>query len=139
MRIDLFIAAFALGVGTLPAFSEEAAPKPTAVDAIKRLQLQRIDYPPELYASMIYSVDIAPGGLVARHTHPGVEMGYVLEGEGMLQVEGQPELLMKLGVTYKVPPGVPHSGKNTGSGTLKIAATFVVEKDKPLATPAPLP
>ncbi len=72
MRLHLFIAAFALGVSTLPAFSEEAAPKPTAVDAIKRLQLQRIDYPPELYASMIYSVDIAPGGLVARHTHPGV-------------------------------------------------------------------
>ena len=126
---------FVAGSGALA----QEAPKPTAVEIIKRLQLQRVDYPADAYASMIYSVEVIPGGLIARHTHPGVEMGYVLEGEGVLQVEGQAEVAMKPGVTYKVPPGVPHAGKNNGAAPLKIAATYVVEKDKPLATPAPLP
>ena len=121
------------------ATAQEAAPKPTAVDAIKRLQLLRMEYPTEAYASMIFTIDVVPGGIVARHTHPGIEMGYVLEGEGTLQVDGQPELMMKPGTPYKVPPATPHSGKNTGDKPLKIIATFVVEKDKPLATPAPLP
>ena len=119
--------------------AQDAAPKPTAVDAIKRLQLLRMDYPADAYASLIFTIDVVPGGIVARHTHPGIEMGYVLEGEGTLQVEGQAELAMKPGTPYKVPPGTPHSGKNTGDKPLKIIATFVVEKDKPLATPAPLP
>ena len=123
----------------LPALAQDAGPKPTAVETIKRLQLQRVEYPADLYASMIFSVEVIPGGLIPRHTHPGVEMGYVLEGEGTLLVEGQPELIMKPGVSYKVPPGLPHSGKNTGDKVLKIAATYVVEKDKPLASPAPLP
>ena len=140
MRIAaFFIAGLSLVAAALPAMAQDAAPKPTAVETIKRLQLQRVDYPAALYASMIFSVEVIPGGLIPRHTHPGVEMGYVLEGEGTLLVEGQPELVMKPGVSYKVPPGLPHSGKNTGDKPLRIAATYVVEKDKPLASPAPLP
>lgn len=92
-------------------------------------------FPPEKYATFIYMVTVAPGGVVALHTHPGIEMGYTLEGEAVLSVDGQPDLIMKPGVPYSVPPGVPHMVKNTGASTIRIVATFVVEKDKPLATP----
>ncbi|MBL8588084.1 MAG: cupin domain-containing protein, partial [Methylobacteriaceae bacterium] len=59
------------------------------------------------------------------------------EGEATFQVEGQPELVMKPGTTYSVPPGAIHGAKNTGDKPIRIVATFVVEKDKPLASPAP--
>ena len=80
---------------------------------------------------------IAAGGLVARHVHPGIEMGYVVEGTAVLMVEGRPEQALKPGDSYSVPPGAAHSAKNTGTVPLKIIATFVVEKAKPLATAAP--
>jgi quercetin dioxygenase-like cupin family protein len=94
-------------------------------------------FPPDKYATFIYMVVVQPGGVVARHTHPGIEMGYTLEGDAVLSVEGQPDLKMTPGVTYSVPPGAIHGAKNTGDKPIKIVATFVVEKDKPLATPAP--
>ena len=38
-------------------------------------------------------------------------------------------------LSQMVPPGVPHGGKG-GPATSRIAATYSVEKDKPLASPA---
>ena len=131
------LAAITLAIAS--ASAEDAAPKPTAVEIIKRLQLQRIDFPANTYATMIYMVEIAPGGIVPRHTHPGVEMSYVQEGQGTLLIEGQPEIALKAGGSFMVPPGTPHSAKNTGGAAMKLVVTYVVEKDKPLATLAPLP
>ena len=118
--------------------AEDAAPKPTAVEIIKRLQLQRIEFPTDKYATMIYMVEIAPGAVIPRHTHPGVEMTYVQDGEGTLLIEGQPEIVLKPGSSFTVPPVTPHSAKNTGAAALRVVVTYVVEKDKPLATAAPL-
>ncbi|MBK9081985.1 MAG: cupin domain-containing protein [Rhizobiales bacterium] len=111
-----------------------AAQQPTA---IQRIELAKQMFPPDRFATFIYMVVVQPGGIVARHTHPGIEMGYTLEGDAVLSVEGQPDLKMTPGVTYSVPPGAIHGAKNTGDKPIKIVATFVVEKDKPLATPAP--
>ena len=122
------VAAFAQAA---PALSAAPAPPP----AVQRQKLVEQMFPPDKYATFIYMVTVAPGGVVALHTHPGIEMGYTLDGEAVLSVDGQPDLIMKAGVPYSVPPGVPHSAKNTSASTVKIVATFVVEKDKPLATP----
>jgi len=131
MRLALAaLAALAAGGLTQPA----AAQQPTA---IQRIELAKQMFPPDKYATFIYMVVVQPGGVVARHTHPGIEMGYTLEGDAVLSVEGQPDLKMTPGVTYSVPPGAIHGAKNTGDKPIKIVATFVVEKDKPLATPAP--
>ena len=113
-----------------------AAQAQQPADAVKRTPLQKIEFPEDKHATILVLVEIAPGGIVARHTHPGVEMGYVTEGEGVLSVEGQPDLALKPGVSYAVPAGVPHMAK-AGDKPQKIVAAFSVEKDKPLATPAP--
>ena len=105
-------------------------------DAVKRTPLQKVEFPGDRHATLIVLVEIAPNGVVARHTHPGIEMGYVVEGEGVLTVEGQGDQPLKPGGSYQVPPGVPHSARN-GDKPQKIIATFAVEKDKPLASPAP--
>ena len=135
------LAAAALAGLAAPAFAQTAAPAPAPAQppAFKRIELVKQMFPPEKYATWMYMVVVEPGGVVPRHTHPGIEMGYMMEGEATLKVDGQPDLQMKAESTYNVPPGVPHEARNAGNRPAKIIATFVVEKDKPLASPAPKP
>jgi quercetin dioxygenase-like cupin family protein len=81
--------------------------------------------------------EFAPGVAAGRHTHPGEELGYVLEGQLELRIDGQPPRVVKAGESFFIPAGVIHDGTNTGSGTAKVFATYIVEKGKPVATPAP--
>ena len=87
--------------------------------------------------AIIARVEIAPGATVGRHTHPGEEISYILEGEGEILMEGQAPLKVKAGDGFVVPGGTKHDARNTGSQPLKLVAVYVVEKGKPLATPAP--
>jgi quercetin dioxygenase-like cupin family protein len=77
-----------------------------------------------------------PGVAAGRHTHPGEELGYVLEGQLELRIDGQASRIVKAGEVFFVPAGLVHDGVNTGSGKAKVLATYVVEKGKPVATPA---
>jgi quercetin dioxygenase-like cupin family protein len=80
--------------------------------------------------------EFTPGASAGKHTHPGEELGYVLEGTLELQVAGEPPRTLKAGEAFFVPAGVVHDGKNVGSGPAKVLATYVVEKGKPVASPA---
>jgi quercetin dioxygenase-like cupin family protein len=114
------------------------APQPAPAQqaqTIKRTPLQKFDVPGTSYETVIGIAEIAANVNVGRHTHPGPESGYLLEGEFTLLVEGQPPLLLKAGDSYKVPPGAIHDARSGDKGA-KVIATYVVEKGKPLATPA---
>ena len=80
--------------------------------------------------------EFVPGGVAGKHTHPGEEFGYVVEGTLQLEITGQPPRTVKAGESFYVPAGVVHDGKNIGSGPAKVLATYVVEKGKPVASPA---
>src|SRR5689334_4170404 len=80
--------------------------------------------------------EFAPGVAAGKHTHPGEELGYVLEGTLQLEVAGQPPRTLKAGDAFFIPSGTVHDGKNIGSGPAKVLATYVVEKGKPVASPA---
>jgi quercetin dioxygenase-like cupin family protein len=103
---------------------------------LKRTILQKTEFPGDKYATILVAVEIEPGFTVARHTHPGVESAYVMDGELALFVKGQPDRKVKAGEGFQIPPEVPHGGK-TGDKPAKLVVTYVVEKDKPLASPAP--
>ena len=113
----------------LPAAAQQSA-------TIKRTPLQKFDIPGTNYETIIGMAEIVPNVNIRRHTHPGPESGYMLEGEFVLYVEGQPEKTVKAGESYQVPPGAIHDAK-TGSNGAKVVATYVVEKGKLLASPAP--
>ena len=102
---------------------------------IKRTPLQKFDVPGTNYETVIGIAEIAPNVSVGRHTHPGPESGYLLEGDFTLLVEGQGPLALKAGDSYKVPPGAVHDARAGAKGA-KVIATYVVEKGKPLASPA---
>ena len=48
--------------------------------AIKRTVLRSIDYPAG-YTTVTVIVEIAPGTCSGRHTHPGIDSGYVIQGD----------------------------------------------------------
>ena len=77
-------------------------------------------------------VDFDRGAAFGKHTHPGEEIIYVLEGSLEYQVEGKPPMTLKAGDVLLIPAGTIHAAKNLGSGTAKELATYVVEKGKPL-------
>jgi quercetin dioxygenase-like cupin family protein len=101
---------------------------------IKRTPLQKFDVPGTSYETVIGIAEIGPNAMVGKHTHFGVESGYMLEGEITLLIEGQPPKVVKAGESYMIPAGVPHDGKSGPNGG-KVIATYVVEKGKPFATP----
>jgi quercetin dioxygenase-like cupin family protein len=80
--------------------------------------------------------EIAPKMLAARHTHPGVEISYVLSGECDFNIEGIGIKHMKAGDSFRLESGVKHSVQN-GAGTTKILAVYTIPKGAQLATPAP--
>ena len=86
---------------------------------------------------MLVEATIEPGVTVARHTHPGIESAYVLEGGFELPIQGQPTRMIKPGDGFQIPPETPHAGGKPGDAKSRILITYVVEKGKPLASPAP--
>lgn len=104
---------------------------------IKRTIVKRQDVSVPNREAVVAKVEIAPGAFVGRHTHPGEEISYVMEGEGEVLIEGQPPLKIKPGDAFIVPSGAKHDAHNTGSVPIRLAAVYLVEKGKPMATPAP--
>jgi len=104
---------------------------------IQRTILQRKDISVPGREAVIARVEIAPGAFAGRHTHPGEEISYILEGEGEILVEGQPTLKVKAGDSFIIPNGAKHDAHNTGTQPLRLAGIYIVDKNQPLATPAP--
>ncbi len=102
---------------------------------LKRTIITRTDGPMDGYETVDVRVDLDAGTVVPRHTHPGIESSYVVEGQLELSVDGVGTRTFKAGDGFQVPPRVPHSGKNGDKPTV-LAVTYVVEKGKPLASPA---
>ncbi len=105
--------------------------------AIKRTVVNRGDVSVAGREAVIANIEIVPGGSAGRHTHPGDEISYVLSGEGEILMEGKPALPIKTGDGFVIPGGTKHDAHNTGTQTLRLIGVYVVEKGKPLATPAP--
>lgn len=107
-----------------------------ATSGLKRKILAQTDGPMPGYVTIIAEVEIEPGVVVARHTHPGIESGYVVEGSIELPIEGQPTRMLKAGDGFQVPTGTPHAGGKPSETRVKVTSTYIVEKGKPLASPA---
>ena len=97
------------------------------------LQTQEFNVPGRI--AIQARVEIEPGIEGGKHTHPGLEMAYVIEGQLEVKVDGQPTRTYKADEAFSVAEGVAHAATNTGTVTTKLLATYLVEVGKPLATP----
>src|SRR3954451_18881604 len=95
---------------------------------IQRTVVKRADVSVAGREAVIARVELAPGAAAGRHTHPGDEISYVLEGQGEILMEGQPPLKVKAGDGFVVPGGVKHDARNDGTQALKLVGVYVVEK-----------
>jgi quercetin dioxygenase-like cupin family protein len=102
---------------------------------LRRILLKRTDGPTAGFETLEMRVEFDPGVAVPRHTHPGVESGYVVEGGVELTVDGESPIALGAGDAFQVPTARPHSARNGAAKTV-LADTYVVEKGKPLASPA---
>jgi quercetin dioxygenase-like cupin family protein len=100
----------------------------------KRTELQRHDLSAPGREVIQVRVDFDPGYAAPRHTHPGEEIIYVLEGTLEYEIEGQPRARVKPGDVLFVPAGVVHTAKNVGITKGAELATYVVQKGKTLIT-----
>jgi quercetin dioxygenase-like cupin family protein len=107
------------------------APPPVA-----RQILQKVELEGDKHATTLAEVKVVAGGVVPRHTHDGVEIGYILQGEGQLMVEGRPTVTVGPGASFQIPEGLVHSLQN-GPAPMVLVVAYVTEKDKPLSKPAP--
>lgn len=102
----------------------------------KRTVLEQIDVPGSAYTTIVAITEIEPNARIERHIHPGTEITYVLEGGGDMFVEGRAVMHVRPGDHWQVPAGTPHYLQN-GPNHTRLLVTYVLEKGKPLATPAP--
>jgi quercetin dioxygenase-like cupin family protein len=132
MRTSQIMAVAALFVGIGLALR----PATAQVPGTRRTELQRHDLSAPGREVIQVRVDFDPGYVAPRHTHPGEEIIYVLEGTLEYQIDGKP-VTVKSGDVLFVPAGTVHSVKNIGSDNGAELATYVVEKGKPLIVPVP--
>ncbi len=116
--------------------SAQGAQPATSTPGVNRKILSQMDGPAPGYVTITAIAEIAAGAKVARHTHPGIEASYVLEGSFDLPIEGKGTISLKPGDSFQVPPNTPHAGGEPSKMDFKVFATYIVEKGKPLASPA---
>jgi quercetin dioxygenase-like cupin family protein len=100
----------------------------------RRIDLQRHDLSVTGREVVQTIVELAPGTTAPKHTHPGEEIIYVLEGMWEYAVEGKPPVILKVGDVLFIPAGTVHSARILGTGRAAELATYIVEKGKPLIT-----
>ena len=127
MTTTRIIAAALLIVGSGLVLNLAQAQQP----GIKRTDLQRHDLSVPGREVVQVRVELAPGVSFPKHTHPGEEIIYVLEGTWEYTVEGKPPVTLKAGDVLFIPAGTIHAAKNVGSGNAAELATYVLEKGKP--------
>jgi quercetin dioxygenase-like cupin family protein len=109
---------------------------PATTPGVKRTILSQSDGPSPGYVTLQVAIEIEAGVMIGRHTHPGIESAYILEGGLDVPIEGQPTRGYKPGEGFVVPPNTPHAGGKNGDKLTRIVSTYIVEKGKPLASPA---
>ena len=132
MKRILALCAVAVGLSGMSIASAQQPP----ASGIKRTLVHKADVSVPNREAIVARVEVEPGVMAGRHSHDGEEISYVLEGEGELLIDGEAPRKLKAGDAFVIPAGKVHDAKNTGSGPFKLVGVFVVEKGKPLATPA---
>ena len=85
-----------------------AAPPSFSEIPLLRTELVGIDK----YELIVSRLETTPGWSHGRHYHDGHEIVYVLEGNGALVVEGEPEQRLQPGMVAYIAPGKIHAGRN---------------------------
>ena len=102
---------------------------------IQRTIVIRADVSPPGREAIVARVELPAGATSGRHTHPGEEISYVIEGEIEVTLDGLAPCTRKAGEAFIIPAGAVHNARAIGSHPVVLSGVYVIEKGKPLATP----
>ena len=137
MRRTTIILGLTLAVGiTLGAFGERFLSAQQS--GIKRTELLKSAIAGmEGKEAIMYVAELPPGAAAGKHTHPGEEFAYILDGTLTLEPQGQAPKTYKAGEVFHNPAKVVHDAKNTSTtGPTKVLVFLIAEQGQPLASPA---
>src|SRR5262245_30938810 len=128
-----WIAVVAVALTTLEVRAQQ--PPAAAQTGFKRIPVQQGDLSAAGREVVQAIAEIQPGSESGKHTHPGEEVAYVLEGTLSVEFQGKPAMTKKAGEGFIIPAGTVHNARNTSKAPAKVLATYIIEKGKPVATP----
>lgn len=70
--------------------------------------------------------ELAPGGWLGLHRHAPAEIYYVLEGRGIVTLDGV-EHEVSAGSAVFIPGNVEHGSRNTGDAPLRVLYAFAAD------------
>ncbi len=120
MRRGFVSCAVCTALATVAAWDKADAQTPPG---FTRKILQKTAYPGNKYVCVLMEIEIQPNAIVPRHTHPGIESGYVVSGSSTLAAQGQPDRIVKAGDGFQILPGVPHGVRNGPEASRVVATT----------------
>lgn len=78
--------------------------------------------------------ELPPGKESGKHTQSGTEVGYVLEGSMIFELQGKPPVTLKSGDSFQTGPRQVHNVKNaSATAPAKAVVFYIVDKGKSLA------
>ncbi len=84
---------------------------------------------------MVQVETLIPAGVESGwHIHPGEEVGYIVEGQVEMMVQGRATVVLQPGQGFLIPPRVPHNARDLGPETGRMLSTYLVETGQPIAT-----
>jgi quercetin dioxygenase-like cupin family protein len=134
--VRLFAAALISASALAPSSLLAQSAASTQPPGIKRTDVVRSDLSVPGREVIQVLVEFAPGVAFPKHSHPGEEIAYVIEGTLEYALDGRPAVTLKPGDALLIPAGTPHAVKNVGTGSASELATYIVEKGKPLLAPS---
>ncbi|HEY2989013.1 MAG TPA: cupin domain-containing protein [Candidatus Binatia bacterium] len=87
----------------------------------------------------VFLIEMAPGAATGRHSHPGSEMAYILEGSAAVEAGGnKTAITQRRGSLVYLTPNMVHDVRNPSrTETLKAIVFALYDKGKPTTVPAP--
>ena len=84
---------------------------------------------------MVQVETLIPAGVESGwHIHPGEEVGYIVEGQVEMMVQGRATVVLQPGQGFLIPPRVPHNARDLGPETGRMLSTYLVETGQQIAT-----
>ncbi|GHC44193.1 cupin domain-containing protein [Streptomyces cinnamoneus] len=111
-----------------------AATPTDPTSGVTRTVLQRHPSPAKGWDTVQTLVEIPRGKESGRHSHPGVEVGYIVRGDVLMVFDDGHVLRLRTGDPFFIPSGAVHNARNVGTVTTMMLSTYVVDETKPLVT-----
>ncbi|MFH8752100.1 cupin domain-containing protein [Streptomyces rimosus] len=101
---------------------------------VTRTELQRHPSPAKGWLTVQTVVEIPQHKESGRHSHPGVEVGYIVRGDVLMEFDDGPAQRLRTGDPFFIPSGMIHNARNVGTVTTMMLSTYVIDETKPLVT-----